>query len=423
MSTFTDITYKGNVKVIDYDKYSIDKFERKFELLCRPCVILNATSKWKANEKWNTLDLCKNYNNEKFKIGEDDDGDNVYLSMKYFLHYSFSEEGLKDDSPLYIFDSGFAERKSNNTADSLKNRKKNKNNEEINGNGKRKLTSTDKKYKSLSPSTLLEDFEVPKYFTDDLFQLAGERRRPPYRWMVIGGARSGTGIHQDPLGTSAWNALVTGHKRWILFPPNVSKEIVDPGRLGDREGITWFVKMWDKFQQPSAVLPGKTFGEELGMISFVQGPNEVVFVPSGWYHCVINCDFTIAVTQNFCSFANLDIVWLKTRNSRPKLANKILKELKRLSEKENLKDRNIPRSLRHHSADKFKKCIKTLQELSTIPDLFTSSSDSSSSSSSSFSSSDGDNENFDTESESDVNGTCFCKKCKILRKKRVKLLE
>lgn len=50
--------------------------------------------------------------------------------------------------------------------------------------------------------------------------------------MIIGPERSGSSFHKDPNSTSAWNAVIKGKKKWILFPPNVTPPGVHPSEDG-----------------------------------------------------------------------------------------------------------------------------------------------------------------------------------------------
>lgn len=106
---------------------------------------------------------------------------------------------IREQSPMYLFDNDFAEK----------------------------------------APVLLQEYEVPTYFKEDFFSLLGPKDRPSFRWILIGPPKSGSSFHKDPNATSAWNGLISGMKKWILFPPDV----VPPGVFPSDDGweVTTYV--------------------------------------------------------------------------------------------------------------------------------------------------------------------------------------
>ncbi|KIH58886.1 JmjC domain protein [Ancylostoma duodenale] len=270
---------------VDGTKITPDEFRRKYEAPRVPCVITGLTRHWKAHENWTLRNLLKNYGNEYFKCGASPKGRSVHLKFKYFFEYMAEYD---DDSPLYIFDGSFDERK-----------------------GTKKM---------------LLDYEVPEIFQESLFDLLGkDRTRPPHRWITIGPARSGTNIHIDPLGTSAWNALIHGHKRWVFIHPDTPRELVQIPKaqrnVHPKEAITWFSTVYKR------ILHGDWPFDKYPVYECRQNPGETLFVPCGWWHVVINEDNTVAVTQNFCSSVNLPYVYPTIRKESPSLTRAFLEKL------------------------------------------------------------------------------------------------
>jgi hypothetical protein len=225
-------------------------FRLAFAAPRRPCVVAGAAEAWPAR-RWSLDALVRRCapqgDSLRWRLSHTLDDARLglakpELSMAQFAAYLRAQ---RDESPLYLFDAAFG---------------------------------------SKLPALLDEyDASVGGLFAEDLLAALGPARRPDFRWLLVGGARSGAPWHVDPSGTSAWNALLQGRKRWALYPPGV----VPPAPRGALSSLRWFLD----------VLPH--LPPHRRPLELEQRPGEVVFVPAGWWHCVLNLDETVSVTHNF----------------------------------------------------------------------------------------------------------------------------
>lgn len=143
---------------------------------------------------------------------------------------------------------------------------------------------------------LREDYTVPDFFSesDDFLMGVEDELRLDWRWIIMAAKRSGSGWHVDPANTTGWLALIQGAKLWGMYPPSVYhipgvKNNFYQKRDYDMEDAFY----WWIYTRPylKSNLP----------IECVQKPGDIVFIPSGWWHSVLNLDHTVSVTQNFCN--------------------------------------------------------------------------------------------------------------------------
>ena len=138
------------------------------------------------------------------------------------------------------------------------------------------------------PPELRDGWEALPCASRPAFPRSGSR---DWRWMLLGGAASGTPWHVDAFNTSAWSALVVGAKLWAIYPPGAPRppsvaRIKYRTQYGADAPLRWF----------SSVLPSLPPHERPQLC--VQRPGEIVLTPGGWWHAVLNLTPHVAVSFN-----------------------------------------------------------------------------------------------------------------------------
>ncbi|KAG1656500.1 hypothetical protein FOA52_012500 [Chlamydomonas sp. UWO 241] len=236
------------VPIIDAASTTPDKFAALFDAQCRPALLRGAIAGWPVGE-WTFERLVQEHGGVELSVSRPTGG-RAPMALRDYVDYM---QRQADEEPLYVFDAGFVE----------------------------------------AAPKLRTLYDTPALFPEDHFALLGEDARPIYRWLVAGPARAGAAWHVDPTLTSAWNALLNGRKRWLLYPPSVLPPAVQPGSSESFTTLQWLLEV------------APTLPPHQAPIEVVQEAGDVMFVPGGWWHAVLNLLPSVAVTQNFVSAANV----------------------------------------------------------------------------------------------------------------------
>ena len=114
-----------------------------------------------------------------------------------------------------------------------------------------------------------------------------DRRREEgndYRFLYIGPKGSWTPLHCDVFGSYSWSANIVGRKRWLFWRPGEEPRDV-------RGELVWRVDEEEEHDD--------------GRLEVEQLEGQVIFVPSGWHHQVINLEDTVSINHNWFNGTNI----------------------------------------------------------------------------------------------------------------------
>ncbi|EGC32552.1 hypothetical protein DICPUDRAFT_17195, partial [Dictyostelium purpureum] len=277
-----------------------EEFTNEYLIPNKPVILQDATKDWLARN-WTRETLAQKCGDTKLYVNA-----GVFMNVADFFEYS---RQCTEEMPMYLFDHYYGEK----------------------------------------VPELIKEYSTEHIFKEDIFSVLGDKR-PSFRWLLAGPKRSGASFHKDPNHTSAWNAVITGRKKWVMYPPHVVPPGVHPSDDGlevtaPSSIIEWFLNYYEKpnkknseedeiakqqkendkkqtrFKSRDKKISNKAIQEKqqkqqqqqqeqdtyenVKPLEGILNAGELIYVPCGWWHCVLNLEESIAVTHNFIDSQNI----------------------------------------------------------------------------------------------------------------------
>jgi hypothetical protein len=301
-------------------------FEEEYLKLNRPVVIgKGLIESWPAKQKWTAFDLIASYGALEFKVGNGPQPSDLGKTLNKEEKADLKEftAWLKDQEThgyFYNHEEGTMVKNEGKATEEKQKLEPGappgfKTTTKVNRKGVKTMTLTqfiDEVMKgkeqdqpelryifnTMEKSKLRDDFTIPdvihKVTPEPTAANEDYTTEPGVFEFTIGPAGSGSHPH---VHYGAWNALVHGRKRWIMWAPSVLKE----------HDVNVTMPAVEFFTD---VLPIMTKRNEQ-IYEFIQEAGEIVFVPDQWGHAVLNLEPSVGASRQLPRWRyGFDLSWL-----------------------------------------------------------------------------------------------------------------
>jgi glycosyltransferase involved in cell wall biosynthesis len=204
-----------------------------------------------------------------------------------------------------------------------------------------------------------------------------------YRFVYLGPRNSSTPLHTDVLHSHSWSANIAGRKLWRVLPAEYASLVQDkstgtshiydfyPSDIEGEENspvskkstgtmnttpsarekstTKYTAKSYPHRQYSSTSFPDINTRfpglqqAQHHILETIQYPGEAIFIPSGWYHTVLNVDDCLSINHNWISTNSVMSSWRYLQKERTRAENLIedCRELNSVAEFEMLVQRNV----------------------------------------------------------------------------------